>query len=506
MKKRQVFPILLSVALLQALTSFASAADPVAPNETPKSTALRAKVVDYMRSAASVEWTPKEDIPYYNPEHNFSFKKGETYYGIPYTQFSRNNTLASFSTQLKTIDGVQYYVGPCEYNTYWGSDCSATVSNAWKQADPSFPSLLTRRLIPDRPKEVVPVGKYALNFYDDTREIVKENGIDVMKKAYAQLKPGDAVILHYEYDGHAMMVMKNEPENGRLFISDQTGLSKGKPKGRDGHSTMRLDYEYPYDRLFEDAYIPVALKVIDDAAHEIELFNGKDLDGWDVHLANEGSPEDQNVFTVQDGVIHVSGEKFGGIMTKQEYSNYRLTVEFKWGEKTWGPKKDKARDSGILIHSFGPQNGFGGVWAKSVEANLVEGGVGDFWIVGLENDGVAGTCDVIERDGKYVFDPKNGKPVEFKSNASGCFQWYGRSPDWQDVKGFRGPIDPAKTDDWNKVEIYAVGDEMQIYVNGKFVNRVYGLKQTSGKIQLQSEGAEIFFRRVTLRPWDEPLD
>ena len=76
------------------------------------------------------------------------------------------------------------------------------------------------------------------------REIVKENGVDVMKKAYAQLKPGDAVILHYEYDGHAMMVMKNEPENGRLFISDQTGLSKGKPKGRDGHSTMRLDYEY----------------------------------------------------------------------------------------------------------------------------------------------------------------------------------------------------------------------------------------------------------------------
>ena len=47
---------------------------------------------------------------------------------------------------------------------------------------------------------------------------------------------------------------------------------------------------------------------------------------------------------------------------------------------------------------------------------------------------------------------------------------------------------------------------MQIYLNGKFVNRIYGLKQTEGKIQLQSEGAEIFYRRVSLRPWDEPLD
>ena len=138
-----------------------------------------------MHTAASIQWTPKEDVPYYNPEQNFVFKKGETYYGIPYTQFSRNNDLETFSTQLEMIDGVQYYVGPCEFDKYWGSDCSASLSNAWKQADPNFPSLLTRRMIPDRPKEIVPVGKYVLNFHDSTPDIVKENGFDVMKEAYA---------------------------------------------------------------------------------------------------------------------------------------------------------------------------------------------------------------------------------------------------------------------------------------------------------------------------------
>ena len=143
---------------------------------------------------------------------------------------------------------------------------------------------------------------------------------------------------------------------------------------------------------------------------------------------------------------------------------------------------------------------------KSVEANLVEGGVGDFWIVGGDNDGVKGTCDVVEKNGMRIFNPKEGKPVEITSNGQGAFHWYGWSTNWQDVKGFHVPGSYEKPDDWNLLEIYAVGSEMQMYLNGKFVNRVYGLSLTNGKIQLQSEGAEIFFRRVSLRPGNEPLD
>ncbi len=501
MKKRTLISFASILVLASCSALFADDA-----TSATKEDAMRAKVVDYMRAAASVEWTPKEDVHYYNLKSDFVFKKGETYYGIPYTQFSRNNDLESFSSQLETIDGKTYYVGPSEYNTYWGSDCSASLSNAWRQVDPDFPALLTRRMIPDRPKEIVPVGKYALNFYDSTPKIVKENGFDVMQAAYAALKPADAVIKHVDYDGHAMLVLKNEPENKRLFIADQTGLLNGKPKGRDGHATFRVDCEFSYEDLFKQGYIPVALKVIDDAAHEIELFNGENLDGWDVVVRGKGSNDDKGVFTVQNGAIRVSGEEMGGIMTKEEYSNYRLTVEYKWGEATWGARKGKARDSGVLIHSFGAQDAFGGIWAKSVEANLVEGGIGDFWIVGGENDGVVGTCDVTERNGIRVFDPHQGKPVKIVSNGEGRFQNLGGSPDWQDVAGFHGPCDFDKPGEWNEMVIYAVGAEMQVYVNGKLVNRIYDLNQTSGKIQLQSEGAEIFFRKVTLRPWDEPLD
>ncbi len=493
-----------SVALIGAFGAAPLFADD--SSQTPKEAELRAKVVDYMRAAANVEWTPRQDIPYWNPSTGFVFKKGEKYFGLPYTQFSRNNNLTSFESNIETVDGVRYYVGPSDFNNYCGSDCSASLSNAWKQADPNFPSLLTRRMIPDRPKEIVPVGDYPLNYYDSTPQIVAESGFETMKAAYSKLKPADAVIMHVDYDGHAMLVLKNDPENERLFVADQTGLRNGRPKGKDGRSTFRVDCEYSYKGLFDDAYIPVALKVIDDAANEIELFNGKNLDGWTVNVRDRGADDVNGVFTVQDGVLRVSGEEWGGIMTTESYSNYRLTVEFKWGEKTWGYRADKARDSGVLIHSFGPADAVGGVWAKSVEANLVEGGIGDFWIVGGANDGIAGTCDVIERDGKYVCAEENGKPVEFTDNAQGCFQWVGRSADWEDVLGFRGPCDVDRPNDWNTMTIYAIGDAMEVYVNGKFVNRVYGLKQTAGPIQLQSEGAEIFFRRVSLRPWNESLD
>ncbi len=237
-------------------------------------------------------------------------------------------------------------------------------------------------------------------------------------------------------------------------------------------------------------------------AQAIPLFNGENLDGWEVCVRGTGASDPKGVFSVQDGAVRVSGEEYGGLSTTGAYANYRLTVEFRWGEKTWGARVDNARDSGVLFHSFGPNDGVGGVWARSVEANVIEGGVGDFWIVGGPNDGIAATCNVVKRGASWVCVREGGEPIEITDNADGCFQWVGRSPDWKDVKGFRGPDDVDRPNDWNELTIYAIDDAAEFYVNGVFVNRVYNLKQTGGKIQLQSEGAEIFFRNISIIPLD----
>src|SRR5262249_39908318 len=90
----------------------------------------------------------------------------------------------------------------------------------------------------------------------------------------------------------------------------------------------------------------------------------------------------EQVFTVRDGMIRVSGQVWGGFITEREYENYHLTVEFKWGEKTWPPREHNARDSGILLHCTGADGSYGQGWMESFECQMIEGGTGDFIIVG----------------------------------------------------------------------------------------------------------------------------
>ena len=91
-----------------------------------------------------------------------------------------------------------------------------------------------------------------------------------------------------------------------------------------------------------------------DQDSTIQLFNGHNLNGWYIFLENRGRNNDpKKVFTVNNGIIRISGEEWGCITTNKEYENYHLVAEFKWGEKTFKPRSDKARDSGILLHSIG---------------------------------------------------------------------------------------------------------------------------------------------------------
>src|SRR6185503_13897022 len=82
-----------------------------------------------------------------------------------------------------------------------------------------------------------------------------------------------------------------------------------------------------------------------------------------------------------DGMLHVTGDGLGGLLTKQEYRDYHLVLECKWGTKTYPQRTDKAKDSGLLIHSVGPDGGYNGIWMPSIEVQIIEGGFGDFIIV-----------------------------------------------------------------------------------------------------------------------------
>lgn len=244
----------------------------------------------------------------------------------------------------------------------------------------------------------------------------------------------------------------------------------------------------------------------------IHLFDGKTLDNFDYWQVDHHQADPDRVFTVVDRIdgapaIRISGQHYGGIITKSAYRDYKLVVEYRWGPVTWGNRKDRARDSGVLLHAQGrPGNyakDFNGPWMRSVEFQVIEGGVGDIILVG----GYADNGEMLrpslkaatrkDRDGETVFDAKGQAGVY----STGRINWWGRSEDWVDQIGFRGPADlDTPGQGWTRLEAIVDKDRLTYFVNGKLVNEAFDCSLTEGKLLFQSEGAEIYFRKIDLEP------
>lgn len=247
-----------------------------------------------------------------------------------------------------------------------------------------------------------------------------------------------------------------------------------------------------------------------------ELFNGKNLKGWytyqrkpeptsvvkglnmkdGVYVEPIGLNKDPlDVFTVveEDGAaaIRISGETFGILVTEKEYENYHLTLQFKWGNKKYPPRENSKRDSGILYHSVGKEGVRGGVWMRSVECQIQEGDVGDLWCV----DSTTARVKTIQ--------VKNNK---FRHDPQASFQ----TIDMRGDRFCKKSIDNEKENgQWNRLDIYVYGRESVHLINGKENMHLYDIGQiingqveplTKGKIQIQSEGAEVFYRDIKIRP------
>jgi hypothetical protein len=238
----------------------------------------------------------------------------------------------------------------------------------------------------------------------------------------------------------------------------------------------------------------------------IKLFDGKTLGDCYTFLKDTKYEDPRQVFRVTDGMLHITGDGLGSIITNKEYADYHLVLEFKWGEKTWAGRVDKAKDSGLLIHSRGADGGYGGTWMPSIEVQIIEGGMGDFILVaGNDKDGkpvpMSLTCEAgRDRDGEVIWQ-KGGKRETFDLNNRKRINWFGRDPDWADSLGFHGKndLDNSQTQ-WTRFDVICDGGHIQTFVNGTLVNEAFDAVPRSGRIQLQAELAEILFRRWELYP------
>ncbi len=291
----------------------------------------------------------------------------------------------------------------------------------------------------------------------------------------------------------------------------------------------------------------------------ISLLNGRDFTGWYSFLqkSGKGVAEAKKMITMEDGMLHVMGCEVNGEMyeagylaTEQEYGDVHIRVEYKWGEKRFFPRLLTKRDNGILYGITGADK----VWPDCVECQIEEGDVGDYFCVGTQGiqrmhpGGLMG--EGINPDTGW---PKEGSPeaqalaaLQFRPSPGGPGGPGGPAAPGRAAEpgaaagpgGFGGPGGPAgggflippqppqvpnggrfvkdgnfeNLHDWNTVEVIWQGDQSVHIVNGTAVNAAYKLQRpdpnkrgaflplTRGRIAIEIEYAEIWFRRIDIRP------
>ena len=227
----------------------------------------------------------------------------------------------------------------------------------------------------------------------------------------------------------------------------------------------------------------------------------KDAEGND--LKPIGLNKDEfGVFTMieEDGqpVLRISGEIYGCVATKSSFENYHLKLKVKWGELVWHPRKQLLKDSGVLYHSIGPHGAESWrSWMLSQEFQVMQGHMGDFW--SQANSAI----DIRAYLPEYIMNPVADKSQAFLALGRG-----------EDIKGYcmRSVNNERPHGEWNTLELICFegkslhivnGEIVMILQNSRYVENGKKVPLNKGKIQLQSEAAEVFYKDILIKEIDK---
>ena len=251
---------------------------------------------------------------------------------------------------------------------------------------------------------------------------------------------------------------------------------------------------FPIPLISQDAIITPRDKVI-------RPFNGHDLPGFTSWIQGRGHQDPESEYQVTDGLIHLGGRAMGYLATNESYRDYHLSIEYKWGDRTDG--SPYVRNSGILLHATGEHGNAKGVWMASVECQLAQGCEGDLIVIrGTDPDGdpipvtlSSNTRTAVDGRARWATD---GTKTIYSGKQ---FWWSLHEPGFQELRDTRGRNDVAsRLGEWTRVECICKGDRITIKINGITVNECYDVFPRAGKILLENEKNEIFFRNFELRP------
>ncbi|MBQ8423542.1 MAG: DUF1080 domain-containing protein [Coprobacter sp.] len=235
----------------------------------------------------------------------------------------------------------------------------------------------------------------------------------------------------------------------------------------------------------------------------VKLFNGEDWTGWYLKIRSGDSLMAQKVYAIENGMVHVFGDAFpdsielntgenathGLFYSEKEYSRFIFRFEYKWGIKIANNFDQWQYDAGFYYHVINDK-----IWPKGMEYqvryNHITGlnHTGDMWCNGTRFDWTSGPEKrfLCENEGGKLQERRGG---EHKAKLTTNFH--------------------ALDNEWNSCEIIVMGDKYAIHkLNGEIVNMATNLSVSKGKIGLQSETAEIYYRNIYIKEFDEdiPMD
>jgi hypothetical protein len=197
--------------------------------------------------------------------------------------------------------------------------------------------------------------------------------------------------------------------------------------------------------------------------------------------------------------LYVPGQTWGALVHKGVFANYHLRLEYNWGPGRWAPRENAPPNNGLLYHSHGRMGAVFGTWMKSVEFEIMQGSTGMVLGVGPEilvRTSVIGDPAIAPPHLRFL---QGGREVEVGMSRK----------EWNVENASDAGRAAGK---WNRLVLYVLGDKAVHVVNGVPVMVVGGIRLTDGRggstpltrgrIQLQSEGAETYFRNIVLEPID----
>ena len=188
-------------------------------------------------------------------------------------------------------------------------------------------------------------------------------------------------------------------------------------------------------------------------AGRIDLFNGTNFDGWTFCM--KGNADPLATWSVTNRVIHCTGKPTGYLRTRQAYSNYVVTVE--WRFRRVAPKAD---NTGVLVHLQLPDS----VWPVCVQNQGKSGRQGDLFVM---------------------------MGAECKEH---------RGMDRNTPVAFTGPSNEHPVGEWDTNVTVCAGNDVKAIINGKTMNEITGCTISSGFVGIQSEGGDIEIRKIILEP------